>query len=224
MHLSRQNVAPDGSCLFTSIDLLLNNGALRVNVSEELRSHCATTILSSPSTYTEVYLGKTPEEYIKFIRSPHEYGGEIEIVILAQKFNVAISVVSLTTPPTVLTYGAAAAGENDEQERIFVLYNGQHYDALVQNLGEEGEPRRYIFSLAPEFDEAALVLAYDEKLKRDVILRTRQRKKLRCKCGAVVDDTAAFQTHCETVEHDDDFGYECEEILIKEMVEDPNAD
>ena len=36
-------------------------------------------------------------------------------------------------------------------------------------------------------------------------------------CGAILDDAAAFQEHCMTVEHDDDFTYECEQVKIVRM-------
>jgi hypothetical protein len=32
----------------------------------------------------EIYLGKPPDEYAEWIRSPMEYGGQVEIMLLAQ--------------------------------------------------------------------------------------------------------------------------------------------
>ena len=35
-------------------------------------------------------------------------------------------------------------------------------------------------------------------------------------CGALVKDNDEFQQHCEDVEHDDDFMFMCEEVIVNE--------
>jgi hypothetical protein len=52
--------------------------------------------------------------------------------------------------------------------------------------------------------------------RRAVIVR----KMLKCAgCGALCGDTAAFQAHCEEVEHGDDFASECEEVEMEVEME-----
>ena len=208
----RQRIAPDGSCLFSSIDFLTSNGQLRADAPAELREICALTILGDSEKYSQVYLEKDPQDYASFIRSPSEYGGEVEILILAQLKQVIISVVSLQSL-TILTYSPETDGVKS-LKRIYILYNGQHYDALV---GSDGK-FQFDESETDVVDKLALALASEEKGKRDLELRTRIRKKIRCSCGAIVSNTAEFQSHAQTVEHDEDWGYDCEEIEVEELV------
>lgn len=35
-------------------------------------------------------------------------------------------------------------------------------------------------------------------------------------CGSICADTSAFQQHCQEGEHDEDFGYDCEEVMVDE--------
>ena len=216
--MERQRIAPDGSCLFSSIDFLTSNGALRPDAPAELREFCAKTILADPVKYSKVYLDKDPLDYAAFIRNPHEYGGEVEILILAQLKQVTICVVSLESL-TILTYSPDLYDPLSPRKRIYILYNGQHYDALIS-----GGTHQFDESDASAMDEAALALAREEKSKRDLELRTRVRKKIRCSCGCVVANTAEFQQHAETVEHADDWGYDCEEIEVAELVSSADDD
>jgi hypothetical protein len=214
--MQRQRIAPDGSCLFSSIDFLTSNGQLNPDAPAQLRETCASTILSDSEKYSKVYLDKEPQDYAAFIRSPHEYGGEVEILILADLKKVTICVVSLQSL-TILTYKPESE-DTKSLKRIYILYNGQHYDALISSDGKF----QFDESDAEEVDKLALTLAGEEKARRDLELRTRVRKKIRCSCGAIVSDTAEFQQHAQTVEHDDDWGYDCEEIEVEELV--ANAD
>ena len=58
--------------------------------------------------YTEALLGSPPDEYARWIQSPHNYGGENEITILAQLKQVEVCVVMLATNGTLLPYAPAA--------------------------------------------------------------------------------------------------------------------
>jgi len=61
--------------------------------AENLREVVASVVLADPEKYNEAYLGKKTEEYATWIIDPLEYGGEVEIVILAAYFKVALVVV-----------------------------------------------------------------------------------------------------------------------------------
>ncbi len=50
-----------------------------------------------------------------------------------------------------------------------------------------------------EYDHMVLTFARIEKNKRDLELRTRIRKKLKCCCGTIVNNSDEFQRHCEEV-------------------------
>ena len=108
--------------------------------------------------------------------------------------------------------------------RADILYTGQHYDPLVGNPtdAEDCTTAEEIkqFSLEDGKDysaqeESALAIAKDAKEKREELMDKQHEKALKCLgCGAILADTAAFQTHCMEVEHDDDFMYECEEVIV----------
>ena len=71
---------------------------------------------------------------------------------------------------------------------------------------------------------SAVLLLKSERAARDIELRTRKRKKIRCSCGYVASTKEDFQVHAETAVHDDDWGYDCEDIEVEEMVTDKNDD
>jgi hypothetical protein len=202
----------DGDCLFTAIDYLIN-GITRENGAIELRQECVNVIKSNPYIYNELLLGDDPNEYInKLGISQGQWGGELEINILAKLKNIQISVVSLDNS-RILTY---SPNNNECTSRIYILYRGQHYEALINEQGYT------IFDISDvsnisEHEASASNCATNEKVKLDIELRTRIRKKIKCiECNIICND---FQIHCEEAEHSDEFDYSCEEVEIEELVE-----
>jgi hypothetical protein len=148
-------------------------------------------------------------------------GGEVEIQILSELKNVYISVVQLKTL-SVLTY--SPPNPTESRGRIFILYTGQHYDAIV------GDDEQKLFCNPPPLEEKcdrheseAIACARQHKDAWEKQLLTRRRKRLKCcGCHAVLLNAEEFQAHCAEVEHDDDFCYECDEIEVTEMVDSPD--
>ena len=214
----RQRIAPDGNCLFASIHFCCRNGEVHPDAAQALREHCALTVLSDKTRYTELYLEKDPDDYAEWIRGPLNYGGAIEIFILADFLQVTISIINLQQENlTVITYPPEAPVEEGKKRNIYILYTGQHYDAIVSIDG------RCMFEYSDEetvksLDALAISLATEEKRKWELELRTRQRKKIKCSCGVIVDDAEAFKEHATTVDHGDDWGYECSDIVVEELV------
>ena len=66
--LIRYSVPSDNSCLFTSINFVLHNGKLNLSSAAHLRNLVATKIESDQTTYSEAILGRTNEDYSKWIR------------------------------------------------------------------------------------------------------------------------------------------------------------
>lgn len=208
--MKQKLVAPDGSCLFYSIDFL-HKGEEREGCSRELREVCVCEYLSRPEYYTAGQLGEkeTVEEYIAWIRNELTFGGGNEIAVLATKLDLSIRVVScIAFQPCIIlaTYG-------DSASVVYVLYNGQHYDAIV---GDDGT-RVFIGSEAE--DAEALALASPIKAVRETDRLTRSRKRLQCSCGTVCEDAPSWQAHCEAAHSEDaDFDYLCDEIQVEEKV------
>lgn len=113
----------------------------------------------------------------------------------------------------------------EPQNVIFLLYTGQHYDAIIQ----ESDFKK-LFTVTNEeeinhLESLAIECCRIEKENLEKELKTRIRKKIKCcGCGILLENGNEFQIHCETFEHNDDFCYECEEVNITEMVENINDD
>eukprot|EP00912_Choanoflagellata_sp_UC4_P001256 UC4_evm1s782 len=233
-----RTVPNDNNCLFSAIGYLCsdNNDELSVSLGittsqnalkpYRLRQTCADIAASNPDVWGEAMLGRANFAYTKWILDQFNWGGENEIVMLSGHLHVEIVVVSLDG--FVLSYGnpldASCRG------RIYVVYTGQHYDALVgirRNdfiKGKEVKEEEVRLFPPGDSDSEQLAKSTAEKLKAEHILKQSQRivKKIKCLgCGAIVDDAQGFQSHCMTVEHNDDFAYDCEEVEIVESKDAP---
>mmetsp|Transcript_18251 Transcript_18251/g.34139 ORF Transcript_18251/g.34139 Transcript_18251/m.34139 type:complete len:217 (+) Transcript_18251:70-720(+) len=216
--MQRQRIPNDNSCLFTGIGFCLN-GEFVGNESVKQRKLCVDTIKSDPDKFSELYLGKDVDEYCAWLMIDTSWGGEIEILILAEIWSIQVSVVQIETL-TILTYSPPE--HIPSRGRIYLLYTGQHYDVLID---ADSVRSNYLFPTDDSYDSAALECAGVHKQEWEDALRTRKRKRIKCVgCGVVVVDTDAFQRHCEEVDHDDDFCYDCEEIEVVEMVATPDDD
>jgi len=212
--LQRGSVKADNSCLFTALARLCENivsePQLKV-AARKLRATCAAAVLADPDPATKaILLGHdSVEAYGQWITDDHHWGGEPEIVMLSAHYGVEIVVVSCEAL-NFLRYADGAP-----ETRVYLLYTGQHYDPL---LGEDGA-LRFMTADPSEVIEAregsALVLARTHNREAaERALEKRVNKLKCCGCGMILDDAAAFQEHCGSVEHDDDFSYDCEQVDI----------
>ena len=218
--LTRKLVPPDGSCLFYSLDYLLT-GKERPGASSQLRELCVKRILENPEKYTALRLGvDSVGEYTSWISNEASYGGETEILILSEEFGYEIVVISIESKVQMLKY--SPQNSVIEPKRVYIIYNGQHYDAI------QGKDGQRIFTQTEgdtSYDQEAILFGQLEKEKRDKELRTRRRKKIKCGgCGAICSNGADFQSHCMELDHGEDFGYDCEEVEIIEFVENVEDD
>ena len=123
----RKIIDADNSCLFNAIGYLVTKG--RSDFSpDSYRSIVAQTILNNADgLYTEEFLGKDPKEYAAWIMDSSKWGGEIELSILSTQLGIEIAAIDISTG-LVLVYGEGC----DYPERVYVIYDGVHYDAIVQ--------------------------------------------------------------------------------------------
>lgn len=135
--LMKQIVPADNSCLFTSINFVLNG---RVDESNKaapmMRQLVAETIKADKHQYDEAILGKPVEEYCVWIQDDNSWGGAIELSILANYFGVEIAVVD-TINAIINCFG------EDQQfpHRVFLLFDGIHYDPLFMEPIEVSLPK-----------------------------------------------------------------------------------
>lgn len=159
--MSIHTIPADNSCLFNAIDFLLN-GSSATNTKGPMfyRQIVANKISSDPVLYNEDFLEKKPAEYIAWILNPEKWGGEIELSIISSELKIEIAVVDIQTTLS-LVYGNDAGYLN----RIFLIYDGSHYDAVIDsnNAGIEG---RLFAAGADDVLEEVKRIARDRQKKR----------------------------------------------------------
>eukprot|EP00762_Andalucia_godoyi_P006020 ANDGO_00052.mRNA.1 Ubiquitin thioesterase OTU1 len=129
----RREVPSNNSCLFLSFLKVYPSCAHSAKTSKDLREVIAKTVQSDPVEFNDAILGKTPQSYVLWIRNEDHWGGAIELAILAKHFQVEICAWDIRTAQP-LVFGEAAG----YVERVYLLYDGIHYDALVMNPVQDG--------------------------------------------------------------------------------------
>ncbi|KAK7503382.1 hypothetical protein BaRGS_00005303 [Batillaria attramentaria] len=124
--LQRKVVPADNSCLFTAINALMTDGTVNLSDAGELRQVIAGVVCSDPETYSEAFLGRPNQEYVEWIMNPDTWGGGIEVAILSDYFQTEIAVVDCQSA-RINRFGE----DKNYTHRIFLLYDGVHYDPLV---------------------------------------------------------------------------------------------
>jgi ubiquitin thioesterase OTU1 len=155
--MRRVVVPADNSCLFTALGYLTLGHSKELGA--DLREMAVREVLRSDLP-DEVFEGKTKAQYAEWLRSKDHWGGAIEMMLLAPAIGVGITAVQVQTG-TVYTYGESLP------TRVFVLFDGIHYDAAA--LDKEGGGDETTFQTTFEAsDEGALaaVLAVAEEMKR----------------------------------------------------------
>jgi ubiquitin thioesterase OTU1 len=121
----RRSVPADNSCLFSSISYCLEK---EVSGAKKLRELTASLIASDPKNYNKVVLGESNESYTKRLLNSGTWGSAIEIAILSEHFNIEI-VIALIQTCDFQYFGV----DKKYKERIFLIYDGIHYDPVVKN-------------------------------------------------------------------------------------------
>jgi ubiquitin thioesterase OTU1 len=130
MILFRRIIQADNSCLFNSIAYALETKNKKAG--DFLRNVVSALIESDPEIYNESMLGKLNQEYCSWILLKTSWGGGIELAILSKYYSVEIAAVSIQSAHIDL-FGQ----EEGFDRRIYVIYDGIHYDVLVKNYSEE---------------------------------------------------------------------------------------
>eukprot|EP01018_Ginkgo_biloba_P024690 Gb_06226 [translate_table: standard] len=121
----RRVIPSDNSCLFNAVGYVMEHD---MNKAQELREVIAATVASDLVTYNEAYLGKPNEEYCAWILDSEKWGGAIELAILADYYCREIAAYDIQTTRCDL-YGQGKG----YKERVMLIYDGLHYDALAMS-------------------------------------------------------------------------------------------
>ncbi|CAM9517675.1 unnamed protein product [Phaeothamnion confervicola] len=142
----RRVIDADNSCLFNAVGFCLHRSRRR---GGELRAVIAAAVQAAPDVFTAAILGKEAGEYCAWIQDPAKWGGEIELFVLSRHFRTEICAVDVQTG-IAYTYGE---GEG-YRERMFLLYDGIHYDALSEAFNPTADESRdtAVFPIGAEAD------------------------------------------------------------------------
>lgn len=124
--LMKHIVPADNSCLFTSIYYVLNGKEDSTGTAiPSMRQLIAETITTDPENFSEAILGKSTEDYCKWIQEETSWGGAIELSILANYYGIEIAVAD-TINAIINRFGE----DQNYAHRVFLLFDGIHYDPL----------------------------------------------------------------------------------------------
>jgi ubiquitin thioesterase OTU1 len=206
--VARKIIAADNSCMLNAIGyLVLGGDTFTTDFNPMLyRKAVADAVQHDTATYSSEMLGRPPAEYAAWIMNSDKWGGEIELHALSKHLGMEIAAVDIRTG-NLLVYGeqqasSGAAGGTHPSGRIYVLYDGVHYDAVVR----EKSP-------LPGGAEVTVFKPDDKVTEREVLelARTLRESKqfvnlstgcLQCKeCFAAIDGEAAAVEHAKRTGH-----------------------
>ncbi|KAH7622861.1 hypothetical protein Ndes2526B_g02143 [Nannochloris sp. 'desiccata'] len=147
----RRIVADDNSCLFSAVGYVAKGGR---GAASSLRSIVAQAVLADPFEWNEAVLGKDPTEYAAWITDSRRWGGAIELSILSKHLKKEIAAFDIQTE-RVDIYGQ---GEG-YAERVMLVYDGLHYDALAVAAGVGTAESRDVVSMAITSAKLEVVMA-----------------------------------------------------------------
>ncbi len=162
----------DNSCLFRAIANAIMPGLDTMN---ELRSVVAQTIQANPDVYSTAVLdNKDPDDYCRWIQTEDAWGGQIELNIISNHFDIEICSIDVQ--------GLRIDRYNEGRpKRCIVVYSGIHYDTIALSP----------FDSPPEFDNTMFSTADDIMLSSALELCQMLKGK------GYYTDTAAFKIRCK---------------------------
>ena len=143
----RHSVPADHSCLFTSVAYLCQGTSGEVELrtaGRKLREVCAQAVLADTDPASRaIMLGHdSVEAYVQWIRNETHWGGEPEVLMLAEHFETELVIVSCESL-SLLRY--AEGGKNGT---AYLLYTGQHYDPLPNAAATQSDAECRAFEAA----------------------------------------------------------------------------
>lgn len=201
----------DNSCLFRAVGRALLGSDL--DAMNELRSVVAQNIQSQPERFSSAILGKDRDEYCRWIQRDSAWGGQIELIILSEHFNVQICCVDVKTL-RVDRYNdpentPATTAATRPTTQCVIVYSGIHYDAIAVS---PSEPPYTQSTATPDFDTMQFSAADDMiVLRSEELCRQLQQKnyytdtanfRIRCgNCGGIFQGETGALKHAQATGH-----------------------
>ncbi|OMJ69964.1 hypothetical protein SteCoe_32161 [Stentor coeruleus] len=183
----------DNSCLFSAVNYAMFKN---INDSGCLREYIGNYLQNNPERFDSYALGKSLQEYIYWIRNPMSWGGEIELIILSEYFNIEICVISVNPISENLIND-----EKDYKKRIYLLYTNSHYNLIIRNF-PDGDPDMDVtrFSKNSKTHSLALDAAGNYRAKH---FHSENEKLLCLSCNAKFVGKSAALAHAHETNHFD---------------------
>ena len=149
----RRYVNADNSCLFSTIAYLIDKDNFNENSGLIYRIMIVDYI--KDNEISNDILGMEKDEYIKKISEQTTWGGAIELKLFSDIYQIEIASLDVQSG-RIDIFGET----NDYDRRIYILYNGIHYDPLVMNTNENADTKEDITIFSP-YDDNKLVIFKD---------------------------------------------------------------
>ena len=194
--LMREVVPANNSCLFTSVNYVMEGGKVDLTSAGPMRQIIASVVSSDKTTYTSAFLGKSNSDYCNWIQRNDSWGGAIEISILSHYHRTEIDIVD-TQSGRVDRFGE----DKNYRQRTLLLYDGIHYDPLKL---EPFDPTAAIQTIYATTDDSilsqAMELASEAKASRQ--FTDVGKFSLRCLiCDKKLTGQAEAQEHATKTSH-----------------------
>ena len=185
--IKKKDIPADNSCLFNAINFAINQNA---ESPEIIREIITAEIMSNPDEYNSAILGKTPQEYCKWILNKETWGGGIELSILSKFFHVQIGVADIQFI-TIEYFG-------NYDKCIYLLYNNIHYDVFYK---EENGKITGLFDSNDARVKQEIMDICMELQKRDNYVDTKN-FSLKCmQCGFLIKGQSEAIEHSKKTGH-----------------------
>ena len=132
--MQRKAMPSDNSCLFHSVAYVCSDKAQGPQAAAHVREVVANLVASDPARYSTIFLGSPNGLYQQHILNTDTWGGAIELSILATHFQTEVVAFDYH----YLREDVFGRGEGYKR-RVFLLYTGDHYDAMVWQAQGGGE-------------------------------------------------------------------------------------
>ena len=154
----RRFVDSDNSCLFSSIGYLIDNKNFSDTTKYQYRQLLVNYLEENNVEAGMLEIPK--EDYIENIQNPSTWGGAIELKLFSDMLQIEIASIDVQSN-RVDIFGQ----DKNYPQRIYVLYNGVHYDPLVMAYTEDSNDD--ITSFASDDNETLISLQEYVKVFKD---------------------------------------------------------
>lgn len=191
----RRFVDADNSCLFSSIGYLIDNNNFTETTKLEFRQILANYIQCN--NFQEGLFEVPKEDYVVNILNPSTWGGAIELKVFSDIYQIEIASVD------VMTNRVDIFGQGNEfKSRIYLIYNGVHYDPLVFSDGEDMKDDMTIFqsndsNILVQFQNYAKIF----KEAGDFVDLSNMNKFECDQCSTMFENQEEAYNHAQNYEH-----------------------